>query len=417
MAETTIQGSNLFLVKEHNRRAILQSLLYCGALSRIQLAHQTGLSATTIGNLVDEMIAQRLVSEVNGEAARECDGKNRLGRPRSHLFLEKNARYAVGVHMRVGVFRVGLVNLLGELLTCVEVEFSSQQPARQVVEQMAEAVRRVMTESGVQREQILGVGVGVSGLINYQTGINVLAANFGWRNTPILDWMTDLLNLPVVVDNNVRCMALGEAMFGVGRGVNSLAFVYGRFGVGAGIVVYGKVFRGSGLGAGEIGHTTILPEGGPMCRCGKSGCLEPLVSEPALEMQAQLLARQHPESILATCLREETSLRLVKRLFLALRKGDPWARELVENSARYLGIALANLVNLINPELILLGGLFEEEKDIYLPLAHAAMVKHAFGGLGEQVRLQATSFGWQAGVIGAASLALAKFLYMNPDKV
>jgi glucokinase len=286
-----------------------------------------------------------------------------------------------------------------------------------VIEDIAGTAQDVVINAGVERGRILGLGIGASGLVNYRTGYNVLAANFGWRDVPMRDWLVELLRIPVVVDNNVRCMALGESLFGAARGVNSLAFVYGRFGVGAGIVVDGKVLRGSGLGAGEIGHSILLPDNGPLCRCGKRGCLEPLVSEPALVRQAEMAADMHPDSILAGCLRSETALRPVKRLFLALRRGDPWAKELVETSAHYLGLALSNLVNLINPELILLGGLFDEQKDIYLPLVQETMVANSFGGLGEKVRLQAASFGWQAGMIGASALALAKYLYLKPEEV
>ncbi|MEW5719892.1 MAG: ROK family protein, partial [Chloroflexota bacterium] len=283
--------------------------------------------------------------------------------------------------------------------------------------QIAAKVEALIERNKIKRKKILGVGVGASGLVNYHTGVNLLSANFGWRDVPIRDWLGERLRLPIVVDNNVRCMALGEALFGAGRGVRSLAFVYGRFGVGAGIVVDSKVFRGSGLGAGEIGHTIVIPHDGPPCRCGQRGCLESLVSEPALVRQAEKLAQENSTGRLAQYLRARGDSRSIKRLFLAARDGDPAAKQLIETSARYLGIALANLVNLINPELILLGGLFADEADTILPIAKATMQATAFGDLGQHARVQATSFGWQAGMIGAATLALAKFLYLNPEEV
>ena len=411
MAEPSFLGSNIKRVKDHNLRTILRSLLSEGSLSRIQLAQKTGLSATTITNLVDELIKDRVVLECQEDKPPE---ERLVGRPRSRLCLSTNIYNVIGVHMRVGVFRVAMVDIVGRVIDHIEREFTSATPAREVILEIAQVIEEIITRCKVQRGAILGVGVGASGLINYQTGVNILAANFGWREVPLRDWLAELLNLPVVVDNNVRCMALGEAMFGAGRGVNSLAFVYGRFGVGAGIVVDGKVFRGSGQGAGEIGHTIMNPHNGPLCRCGQRGCLEPLVSEPALALQASQAAELHPGSVLAECMHGEDNSRPVKRLFQAYCLGDPWAKVIVETSARYLGIALTNLVNLINPELILLGGLFEEEQDIILPIARQTMVDTAFGGLGEKVRLEATRFGWQAGMIGAASLALAKFLYLDP---
>jgi predicted NBD/HSP70 family sugar kinase len=112
---------------------------------------------------------------------------------------------------------------------------------------------------------------------------------------------------------------------------------------------------------------------------------------------------------------DESEARPIKRLFHAYRLGDPWAMELVDTSIYYLGIALANLVNLVNPELILLGGLFEEEQDIILPIARRVMAQHSFDGLGENVRLEASGFGWQAGIVGGAALALVNFFYLNPE--
>ena len=406
-------GSNINRVKEHNLRAVLRSLLYDGSLSRIQLAQKTGLSATTITNLVDELLGQEIVSESAEKApSHELRG---VGRPRSRLCIHAPSRFAIGVHMRVGVYRVGLVNLLGRIVDYIETPFTPAQTAREVMEGIARDVEILIARQNVNRGRILGLGIGASGLVNYHTGVNIQAANFGWRDVPMRDWLQSLLQIEVVVDNNVRCMVLGEGLFGAGRGLSSLVFVYGRFGVGAGIMMDGKVVRGSRLGAGEIGHTIVIPDGGPVCRCGQSGCLEPLVSEPSLEAQAAVVMKRHPGSILESCMLDESQPRPVKRLFTAYRQGDPWAKALIDTSIHYLGIALANLVNVINPELILLGGLFEEEQDVILPIARQVMVQHSFDGLGENVRIEASGFGWQAGMVGAAALALASFIYLNPD--
>lgn len=409
MTETTFLGSNLNLVKEHNLRAVLLSLLYEKSLSRIQLAQKTSLSATTITNLVDELYSQGVIC--SSEASN--NEQHRVGRPRAGLRLVDDSRYAVGVQLRVGIFRVGVTNLTGKLIDTAEVGFSNNPAPEEVIASIGRTIDDVILRNNIERVKIVGVGIGATGLINYATGVNILAANFGWKDVPIRDWLVAQLDLPVVVDNNVRCMTLGEALFGTGRGVSSLAFVYARYGIGAGIVVNGKLYRGSGLGAGEIGHTIILPHDGPLCRCGQRGCLETLAAEPSLVRQAEELALAHPGSILARHMADTGEPRQIKRLFNAYRDGDPLAGRLIDTGAEYLGIALANLVNLFTPELILLGGLFEEEHEIILPIARAVMESTAFGGLGKQARLEVTSFGRRAGMIGAASLALSRFFYHN----
>ncbi len=416
MAESNSLGRNVSLIKEHNLRAVLLTLRSEGPLSRIQLAKRTSLSATAITHLVQNLLDQGIISDVPGQPP--CPEGRRVGRPLAKLRLVENSRYAIGVQMQVGLYRVGLANLRGELIDHLQDEFAAETPAAdQVFADIGKHIEELIRRNRIKRKKIVGVGVGASGLVDYFTGVNILSANLGWQNVPIRDWLQARLHLPVVVDNNVRCMALGEALFGAGRGVRSLAFVYGRFGVGAGIVMDDKVLRGSGLGAGEIGHTIMLPQHGPPCHCGRFGCLETLVSEPSLVRQAERFVEEHPGSSLAQYWQSETGVRPLGRLFAAARGGNPDAQQLVETSAQYLGLALANLVNLLNPELILLGGLFAEGEDLILPVAKVTMEKNAFGGLGQQARLQATRFGWQAGMIGAAALALAKSLYLNPEEV
>jgi glucokinase-like ROK family protein len=283
-----------------------------------------------------------------------------------------------------------------------------------VLTETSALVKKAIIQSGVDPQQVVGVGVGASGLVNPYTGVNVVAPNLGWRDVPMRDWFAEWLGLPVCVDNNVRAMALGEAMFGMDQAVHTLAFVYARIGVGAGFVVDGQLYRGSGAGAGEIGHTTIIPDGGDLCRCGNTGCLETLVSEPAIVRLAEELARQDRQSILATHLQNGEGT-AIERIFAAARAGDTATCAMLNERACYIGIALANLVNVLNPELIVLGGIFAQGQDLLLPLTESTLRQRAFANLGERVRLQTASFGRQAGVIGAAALALNAFFYQQPE--
>jgi len=206
-------------------------------------------------------------------------------------------------------------------------------------------------------------------------------------------------------------MAIGETYFGAGRGVDSLAFVYGRTGVGAGLIFKGQVFRGSTKGAGEIGHTVILLRGGELCRCGNRGCLETLISEEAILRQADQIARLYPQGVLAQTLSDENDISPIERVFRAARAGDETVRAMLEDRASYLGVALAGVVNLFNPELILLGGIFSRGQDFFLKPVIETVSQLSFGGMGKRVRIEATSFGWKAGVLGASALALMTFFY------
>ena len=403
-------GSNINLVKSHNIRAILLSLLKDGPISRVELAEKLSLSNTTITNLISELLDQGIILEEQVEIPEK---RRRVGRPRRMLRLVPSARYAVGVHIGVGIIRVAITNLFAEIINGEIAKFDLTTPPDVVVKDIVRLIELTIEKSNIERERVIGIGVGASGLVNYEKGINVLAPRLGWENVPIQHLMEIQLDLPVCVDNNVRTMALAEAFFGDGQGVGVLAFVYGRIGVGSGIVVNGQVFRGSGAGAGEIGHTTIIPQGGETCSCGNTGCLETLLSEPVWIRDAEKLAASHPDSTLAAYLKRGDERSTIDLIFSAATDGDEFAQQFIEDRSCYLGIALANLVNVLNPELIILGGMFAQGSELILPIAETRMRESAFAGLGEKVRLEVTSFGWRAGVIGAAALALTSFFYQQ----
>jgi glucokinase-like ROK family protein len=399
-------GSKSSNIKAHNLEAMVRTLLYHGATSRVRIAHLTGLSTTTITNLAAELIEQGVVAE-DGPEPNHGGG---VGRPRIPLRLVPSARYAVGVHVGVGTIRVAVADLFGRLQNYLVIAHELTDPAEEVLGRTCSLIEQAIRQAGVERERLVGVGVGASGLVDPQTGVNVLAPNLNWRDLPIRDILSARLNMPVTVDNNVRAMALAEAMFGAGRDVNSLAFVYGRVGVGAGFVVSGGIYRGSRAGAGEIGHTTIVPVGGAPCRCGNTGCLETLVSEPEIVRLAQGLAARQPGSILAEKL-AGSARPDIEQVFEAARAGDKETHMMLQERAHYMGLALANLVNIVNPDMIILGGLFAAGHDLLLPPMEETMRQRAFANLGESVTLRVTSFGRKVGVIGAVALALDAFFY------
>lgn len=401
-------GRNLNLVKAHNLSAILLRLLRNEMVSRVELADELSLSSTTITNLAAELLDDGIITEVEVEVTAT---RKRVGRPRRMLKLIPSARYAIGVHIGIGMFRVAVTNLLANMITSQTVEFDQEASPDEVMVNIAKEINQTIDKSGVDRDRIIGVGVGASGLVDRAAGVNILSPRLCWENVPIKAILESLVDLPICVDNNVRSMALGEAMFGSGREVNMLAFVYGRIGVGAGFVVDGKVYQGSGAGAGEIGHTIVLLEGGDTCSCGNVGCLETLISERVLLKQAELIANQHPTGLLAQNLAQIDDGKPIERIFAAARGGDELTRKMIDDQACYLGVVLANLVNIMNPELILLGGMFAEGHDLILPVAEAKIREIAFASMGENVKIAPTKFGWRAGVIGAASLALTSFFY------
>ena len=411
MASPRFSGQNVSAVKTRNIRAILMNLLYNEPGYRVQLARDISVSTTTVTKLVEELIEQGIVEE----RLDEVDGPRSVGRPQNAIYLLRDARQAVGVHIGGGIYRIAIVNLRNEILFHRMGEYDIKKPADDVLNLIAENIDNLLSECQVCRENIIGVGIGAPGLVNFKTGVIGYAKNQGWRNVEVGLMFSEHLNLPVVVENNVRAMALGEALFGCGRDVNTLLFLYGRLGVAAGIVVDRHIYRGINLGAGEIGHTFIVQNVSGDGLIGGYHTLEEMVSAPTLIEQAQAAAREYPDSVLGQTLLDAVDNEAVERIFAAARQSDPQASQIVERSARYLGLALTNAINFINPELILLGGMFAQGEDIYLPVIKEMVGQLSFAGMGDRVQICSTSFGWRAGVLGASALALAHFFYLPPE--
>jgi predicted NBD/HSP70 family sugar kinase len=396
-------GSIPLCVKAHNYHILMLNLLRRQPVSRVRLAQLCQVSTTTVTKLVAELLAAGVLREEGTDVVAARAG---AGRPPQALHLVPESRYVLGIHLGVREARCALCGLDGKKLSTARVPIQARTSPEQNLARIATAGEGLLgsLEANGHGGRVLGVGVGASGLVDVEQGINVLAPNLGWRNVALRDFFADALRLPVAVDNNVRCMALAESLLGGGRNVRALAYVYGRVGVGAGLVVDGSIYRGAGFGAGEIGHWTMVPKGGAVCRCGNSGCLETLVSEPVIVERAR---RVDPFVV-------DQSDRPLQAIFEASRRGHAGLQELLGEVAFYLGIALANLVNVLNPEMIMLGGLFHEGYDLLHHDVEATVHRHAFGGLGGKVSICPATFADESGEIGAAALALDRFFLTQP---
>ncbi len=396
----TVTGSNIIRVKSHNRQAILMALLRHPA-SRVELAKALNITSMTVTNIVNELLDEGWVCS---KAVETAVSRKKAGRPRETLQINREAGYVFGVHIGIGTLRIGLVNLCGEIVSLTETQFDTSLSARTLLKQIASEIKALHQNSNVQDECILGIGVGSSGLVHSDEGVCVTAPSLNWKNVAIQELLQQFTGFNVVVENNVRAMAHGEAYFGQGQDVSTLAFIYGRVGVGAGFVMNHALFRGVQAGAGEIGHTVIQPNSGIQCRCGQFGCLETLVTQPIIENSLLDPKYKQIHDITNEVERLEQILRLAD-------SGDIYVQEQLDKIANYLSIAIINLVNTLNPEQIVLGGMYAQGAEHFLPQLQDAVSKRSFGGLGEHVQIVASEGGLHAGIVGAASIALMKCFY------
>lgn len=403
MLQPAATGTNSSNIKLHNISAILLNLLHNTNVSRVSLAQLIGVSTATITNLVAELVEQGLIVE---EGFIRNNGQTSVGRPQKALSLVPNSRYALGIHIDVGRVYVTLINIRGIVLSKQSFEHQLHTAWHQVMNEIVAVAESVIHDSSVDRVDIVGAGVAASGLIDPKTGVNIIAPNLNWHNVPIRDYLQNKLNMPIHVENNVRAMALGEALLGDQSTTHVMAFIYARIGVGAGLVMNGQIYRGAGSGAGEIGHTIVSIQSNIGIH---TQSLESLFSEPAIMKSIETLCLLHPDSILAQHIEQYGNI--LDTVFRAAHAGDHHVKTLLEERSKFFGIALANLVNIFNPELIVLGGIFTHEHDLLMPTIRKTLKQYAFANLSDNIRLQVTDFGQEAGMIGAAALALDSFFY------
>lgn len=385
-----------------NRGLVLRTLRDEGALPRAELAKRTGLSATTITKVVAQLIDEGSVAE------RDTTGEARVGRPAIDVALVPGAYAVCGVQIRVGEVQVGLCDLRAGVIAGRGFAFDVGEPAENVLDRTAETAREMIDEAGIR---MLGVGVAVPGPVDPAQRANVLSINLGWRHVPFADHLEAALGLPTLGDHNVRAMALAESRYGVGVGADSLLYVYVRSGVGAGLTMRGEPFRPGTHGVTELGHLRVV-EKGRLCACGNSGCLETVASEPYLTEQVRAVVADEPDGPLAAALAGQG---LLAGLETAARGGDPRADAILRELAEHLTTGLASAVNLLNPELIVMGGVFAGLPDAALERVRAALRFKAFPLVRDTVRVVSSELGIDAGVVGGAATALDRFFY-SPER-
>lgn len=282
----------------------------------------------------------------------------------------------------------------------------AEEGAEGVIGRMARMVETTiattMQETGVSRDAFLGVGIGAPGPLDRQRGVVLLTPNLGWRDVPLRDMMSRLTGLPAAIDNDANCATYGEWWIGAARGARHVIGVTIGTGIGGGLVLDGKLYHGASDMAGEIGHTTI-DQTGRRCGCGNYGCVEAYASGPAIAERAREALAFEGTSILPGMVNGDLSQITAQTVYAAAAEGDPVAMEVVRDTARFLGTGIANLLNIFNPDVVVIaGGVTQAGDALFLPL-RAEVRRRAFRPAVEAVRIVPGELPGTAGVVGAAA--------------
>ncbi len=367
-----------------NLERVVRAVRMAGSLTQAEIARSTGLSAATVSNIVRELKDGGTVEVTPTSAG---------GRRARSVSLSGDAGIVVGVDFGHTHLRVAIGNLAHQVLAEEAEPLDVDASSAQGLDRAEQLVSRLITASGLSQDKVVGVGLGVPAPIDVETGtLGSTAILPGWAGTNPRDDLAQRLGVPVHVDNDANLGALGELVWGSGRGVGDLAYIKVADGVGAGLVISGKIYRGPGGTAGEIGHIT-LDESGPVCRCGNRGCLETFT---AARYVLPLLRSSHGADL------------TVERMVQLAREGDPGCRRVIADVGRHIGSGVANLCNLLNPSRMVLGGQLAEAGELVLGPIRESVARYAIPSAAHQLSVMPGALGGRAEVLGALALVLSE---------
>jgi len=398
--------STLFsLVNQKNIASVLKVLHLEQKASRARIASITGTARSTVSNIIEKLEKLQIV-----EYTDERPDPSLVGRPGALLRLNPKAFYAIGIEINIFTSRTMLVGLGGEVIEKMEISLNARANPNQVIDILAEAAEQMISKSGVDHERIIGLGVSIMGLIDHTKGIVIRSTSLPeWNRINIGEVFQRKFSFPAYIENNANAMVLGETRFGIGRGKVNVFGVTVEEGIGGGVVINRRLYTGSYAAAGEFGHMSIVPAG-PICHCGNRGCLRTLASESAVEANAIRIIKTGVKSLLRS--KDDLDhLRItVHDVIEAARQGDTCIINIISEAARYLGMGLVNLVNVLSPEMVIFNeGLLPTYKP-FLEEVRRTIAEGAYAGELGVPELEISALGENAVCIGAASVVMDRIL-------
>jgi N-acetylglucosamine repressor len=361
--------------KKHNRDLVLRTIFNNDTVSRAEVARVTGLTRTTVSDVVNGLLAEGLVEEVGR-------GESIGGKSPILLCVVADSRYLIGLNLGQEKFIGAIVNLRGEIKEMVEMPVHDDN-GQNALEAVSQIISRLVR---TKLKPIVAIGVGAPGLVNTREGVVLNAVNLDWQDLPLGLLLQRKFKIPVSILNDSQATAIGEYVYSEkAKNEGNLIVVNIKHGIGAGILINGRLFQGDGGGAGEIGHV-VVQENGELCRCGKQGCLETVSSAHAVLRQLNMTSMDQVQS--------------------AIEAGDANARRIVAKGAHYLGISLANLIGTLNIQKIVLTGDMTHLGNAWLDVVKSSMQDAALSRLSENTKVELGVLDYRACILGASAYLL-----------
>ena len=391
-----------FAMAQMNRSMVFDLIRRKGPISRAEIARTIGLSIPTVMKITEEFSHKQFVQDVG-------KGESSGGKRPELLELVPDSKYIIGVGVGRSKTNVLMMNLAGEVFIREILETGGTAVPEVWISRLIQVIENVIRESGLSRKQILGMGIGMPGILDEKSGKVLFSPDFKWENVDMLTPIRERFKMDITIENENRALAMGEYYFGAGVDSRNFLVVNLGHGIGSAIMREGEFYRGSSGSSGEIGHI-ILEKNGPKCNCGNLGCLEAIASGNAIARDAKIAVLEGNATKIMELVNEDINRIEAKTVFEAARLGDRLAIQITERAMQYIGIGLANYINLLDPDLIILFGGLTNAGDIFLKKVKEVLRERQMKFAGRQVKLVISQMGENGTAVGSASLVLKKFI-------
>ena len=380
-------------IKNYSRVSTLDYIRRNRQVTKSELSSVTGLTFMAIKKIIEELTELHLIREDSVESGG-------LGRRAVTYVINEDYGYTVGLH--INIFRTGaaVMDLHGKILARETMGMEQSNTSQAMfIEKIVSLVKSVIRKSGVKQEKILGLGIGAPGPVNSNSGIILTPPNAAWlRYLPLKQIMEDKLGLPTLLQKDTNAIAMGEYWRGAGVGYQDMIYIDADMGIGSGMILQGKIHQGANYIAGEFGHMTLDLDG-PQCNCGNFGCLEAMGSGIAILRDMSAHLENEPEHSLY---RKRKNL-VMDDILEAANNHDPLAISIFNNSACYMGAAIGSLINIVDPEVIILGGMLMLGYQPYFEIVRDTLSHKRIQGVRDSV-IVPTRLADSAGIIGAGEI-------------
>ncbi|MEN1967775.1 ROK family protein [Lentibacillus sp. N15] len=391
------QTWNQFVVKKGNKSLVLETIITSSPISRADIANRTGLNKGTVSSLVSELLEEELIYESG-------PGQSSGGRRPVMLLFNQQAGFSIGIDLGVNYLLGVLTDLQGNIKHEKRIQFHNLG-YQEMKSELFAIIDYLISSATPSAYGIVGIGIGVPGIVN-NAGKILIAPNLEWKNVELQSLLEKKYELPVVIENEANAGAYGEKKFGIGKAFDHIIYVSAGIGIGVGLILDGKLYRGSNGFSGEFGHMTIEVNG-KKCRCGNEGCWELYASEQALLNNVK-------EAGINGLSTEDITLEHLNQL---AENNDETTLHLFSKIGDYLGIGLNNIINIFNPQQVIIGNRLATSEKWLTDAVHQRIVNHTLWFQRENLQINFSDLSTHSSALGVAAFSVENFLAIDMQQM